>query len=411
MAAILLAVPKLQPRKGPVKMEEDSMNDVKGFPALGHRPVIIWSEGVRLAGDVFFPKDRKDGEKLPAIVLCHGWGGLKEHLNHVEAGYAPHFAAEGYITLTFDYRGWGESDSRLVVSGDMPKPDENGEVTVRAKAVRDLVAPFDQQHDIDAAISFIEGEPGVDRDRIGLWGSSFGGGHVVWRAAHDDRVKCIVSQVGGLDPAGGLTTAFKSFLAQYEEAGAAADPALKDGIVARMGDRAAALEDLMQEGKIAGFGGILAVMAGHEEDEEAVRLVADQNADREALFPILAKENRPLEPIHLTRIWRARGLIDPAPQGVDVVPGLAGTPHQVQFIDFSPASHAHKIKVPTLIIDAEKEEYGRQGQLVYDKVKDRVPSEYHIFEGITHYEIYEGARQKAVDMEIAWFNRHLKGGE
>lgn len=388
------------------------MNDVKGFPNLGHRQVTIWSDGIRLAGDVFFPKDRKESEKLPTIVLCHGWGGLKEHLNNVEAGYAPHFAAEGYITLTFDYRGWGESDSRLVVTGDMPKPDENGEVTVRATAVRELVAPFDQQQDIDAAISFIEGEPGVDRDRIGLWGSSFGGGHVVWRAAHDDRIKCIVSQVGGLDPAGGMENAFKALLAQYEKARATANPALKDEIVQRMAERAAALEDLMQEGKITtGLGGMLVVIEGHEDDEAAARLVAEQNTDRKALFPILAKENRPLELIHLARTWRARGLIDPAPQGIDVVPGLAGTPHQVQFIDFSPASHAHKITVPTLIIDAEKEEYGRQGQLVYDKVKDRVPAEYHIFEGITHYDIYDGARQKAIDMQVAWFNKHLKGKE
>lgn len=388
------------------------MNDVKGFPNLGHRQVTIWSDGIRLAGDVFFPKDRKESEKLPTIVLCHGWGGLKEHLNNVEAGYAPHFAAEGYITLTFDYRGWGESDSRLVVTGDMPKPDENGEVTVRATAVRELVAPFDQQQDIDAAISFIEGEPGVDRDRIGLWGSSFGGGHVVWRAAHDDRIKCIVSQVGGLDPAGGMENAFKALLAQYEKAAPTANPALKDEIVQRMAERAAALEDLMQEGKITtGLGGMLVVIEGHEDDEAAARLVAEQNTDRKALFPILAKENRPLELIHLARTWRARGLIDPAPQGIDVVPGLAGTPHQVQFIDFSPASHAHKITVPVLIIDAEKEEYGRQGQLVYDKVKDRVPAEYHIFEGITHYDIYDGARQKAIDMQVAWFNKHLKGKE
>lgn len=388
------------------------MNDVKGFPDLGHRQVTIWSDGIRLAGDVFFPKDRKESEKLPTIVLCHGWGGLKEHLNNVEAGYAPHFAAEGYITLTFDYRGWGESDSRLVVTGDMPKPDENGEVTVRATAVRELVAPFDQQQDIDAAISFIEGEPGVDRDRIGLWGSSFGGGHVVWRAAHDDRIKCIVSQVGGLDPAGGMENAFKALLAQYEKAAPTANPALKDEIVQRMAERAAALEDLMQEGKITmGLGGMLVVIEGHEDDEAAARLVAEQNTDRKALFPILAKENRPLELIHLARTWRARGLIDPAPQGIDVVPGLAGTPHQVQFIDFSPASHAHKITVPVLIIDAEKEEYGRQGQLVYDKVKDRVPAEYHIFEGITHYDIYDGARQKAIDMQVAWFNKHLKGKE
>ena len=180
------------------------MLDVEGYPTLVRKPVAIWSDGTRLAGDVFYPKATAEGEKLPAIVLCHGWGGTKAHLNR---GIAPRFAAAGYLVLAFDYRGWGESDSRLVVRGEMPKPDEDGYVTVKAQAIRQLVDPLDQQEDIDAAITFVEGEPHADSSRIGIWGSSFGGGHVVWRAAHDRRVKAVAAQVGAMDQRAGLVAA------------------------------------------------------------------------------------------------------------------------------------------------------------------------------------------------------------
>jgi len=175
--------------------------DVEGYPSLVRKPVERWSDGTRLAGDVFYPRATAEGEKLPAIVLCHGWGGTKAHLNR---GIAPRFAAAGYLVLAFDYRGWGESDARLVVRGPMPEPDADGNVTVTAQAIRQLVDPLDQQEDIDAAISFVEGEPHADPARIGIWGSSFGGGHVIWRAAHDRRVRAAAAQVGAMDQRSGL---------------------------------------------------------------------------------------------------------------------------------------------------------------------------------------------------------------
>jgi dienelactone hydrolase len=69
----------------------------------------------------------------------------------------------------------------------MPKPDKDGDgvpqtqkkafggpyVTVKAQAIREVVDPVDQQKDIDAAISYVYGEPMVDKERIGIWGTSF----------------------------------------------------------------------------------------------------------------------------------------------------------------------------------------------------------------------------------------------
>jgi hypothetical protein len=191
MAAILATLFITMPRA--VAAEE---KDVDKFPKIVTRSVEVWSDGTRLAADLFYPKERGENEKLPAIVLCHGWGGTKAHLNRQ---IAPWFASEGYVVLSFDYRGWGESDSRLVVRGEMPAPDEDGYVTVKAQRIKEVVDPVDQQMDIDNAFSFIEGESMVDVKRIGIWGSSFGGGHVVWRSAFDDRVACAVAQVGGIN--------------------------------------------------------------------------------------------------------------------------------------------------------------------------------------------------------------------
>jgi dienelactone hydrolase len=283
------------------------------------RHVDIWSDGTRISGDLWRPKGLKAEDRVPAIIPCHGWGGVRSHLN---AGYAPLFAKAGYVVLTFDYRGWGDSDSRLVIKGKMPAPDTNGEVTVRARAIRELVDPFDQTEDIIHCIDFLSGEPGVDPKRIGLWGTSFGGGHVLYVAAHDDRVKCIVSQVPSMD--GSWVNLF------------------------------------YQPGKLA--------------------------------------------------TQRARGEIDPVPQGVNKIGNLNGTPFLSRIAKYRPVESASQLKIPILIIVAEKEELmdnRDHGKKVYDIVKDNVPAKYEVFPG-THFEIYDKSRIESIGMAIEWFDKHLK---
>jgi dipeptidyl aminopeptidase/acylaminoacyl peptidase len=299
---------------------------------IASRRVNIWSDGTRLSGDLFYPANMKAEDKLPAIILCHGWGGVREHLNRA---YAPQFASAGFIVLTFDYRGWGDSDSRLILKDPMPKLDEKGQATVRVQAIRELVDPFDQTEDIINAINFIEGEPGVDTSRIGLWGTSYGGGHVLYVAAHDDRVKCIVSQVGSMD-----------------SLSIAQNPVYKGGL---------------------------------------------ERAHREAL-------------------QRARGEsgIDPVPQGVDQYPNLRGTPYVSRMVKYRPVEFASQLKVPFLIIDAQKEELfdiKMHGGLVYARVKNKVPAKYEIIPNITHYGVYTTARKQASDMAIEWFAKYLKGAK
>ncbi|MHC4354211.1 MAG: alpha/beta hydrolase, partial [Planctomycetota bacterium] len=169
---------------------------VENFPGVLQRDITLWSDGTRLSGVLLYPGDRRENDKLPALVLCNGWGGTKAFL--MRSGIAPRFAAAGYVVINYDYRGWGDSDSRLVVRGEMPGPDKDGYVTVKAQAIREVVDPVDQQKDIDAAVSYVHGEPMVDKNRIGIWGTSFGGGHVICRAAHDRRIACVVAQVGSM---------------------------------------------------------------------------------------------------------------------------------------------------------------------------------------------------------------------
>ena len=146
---------------------------------LEPKAIEFWSDGTRLSGDLWFPGGMKEGEVRPVVVLCNGWGGFKKGANIT----ARAFAEAGLAALAFDYRGWGDSDSRLVLLDPMPELDENKEATVRAQFIRELVAPFDQLEDIQSAIDYLCGEPGIDAERIGVWGTSLGGGLVVWTAA------------------------------------------------------------------------------------------------------------------------------------------------------------------------------------------------------------------------------------
>jgi dipeptidyl aminopeptidase/acylaminoacyl peptidase len=158
--------------------------------------VMIWSEGTRIAADLYHPVGFDPAVPEPAIVLCHGWGGVKAGLQR----QAQAFADAGFVALAIDYRGWGESESKVVIRDGLPK--ERTEATARVQVIREVVDPFDELWDIRHALDWLEGEAGVDRSRLGLWGSSFGGGLVLWMAAHDERVKCIVSQVAWHDARG-----------------------------------------------------------------------------------------------------------------------------------------------------------------------------------------------------------------
>jgi hypothetical protein len=126
------------------------------------------------AGWLYLPEQARDEAKLPAIAMAHGLGAIKELYL---APTAEVIADAGIAVLVFDYRYYGES-------GGSP---------------REQVVPRDQIEDYRNALSWLSLRPEVDADRLGVWGTSFSGGHVLHLAAYDKRVKAVVSQVAGLD--------------------------------------------------------------------------------------------------------------------------------------------------------------------------------------------------------------------
>jgi hypothetical protein len=132
------------------------------------KAVTFYSEGVRLAGDVYYPEHVED--RRAGVVLCHGYTGIKDL-------YLPDNARvlteAGYVVLTFDYKGWGDS-----------------------AGPRSRLAPHSRVADVQAALTFLGSLPEVDPERLGLYGTSYGGATVVWTAAIDARARCVVSVVG-----------------------------------------------------------------------------------------------------------------------------------------------------------------------------------------------------------------------
>ena len=76
--------------------------------------VNIYSDGVRLSATIWRP-DRATASDRPAILLCHGWGGIRDHL---DSDYAPKFAAEGFLgSRNFCRRGHGRQKFLLRAPG------------------------------------------------------------------------------------------------------------------------------------------------------------------------------------------------------------------------------------------------------------------------------------------------------
>jgi uncharacterized protein len=108
--------------------------------------------------------------KHPTIVTAHGFSAVKEmYLDR----FAEAFAHAGLASVVFDNRNFGASDGEP----------------------RQEIDPWAQIRDYRYAITHAAGLPNTDADRIGIWGSSYSGAHVLVVGAIDRRVKCVVSQV------------------------------------------------------------------------------------------------------------------------------------------------------------------------------------------------------------------------
>jgi len=132
------------------------------------RDIEFNAEGVTLRG--WFYKADSAADRAPVIVMAHGLSAVKEmYLDK----YADEFASAGLNALVYDNRNFGASDG----------------------TPRQEIDPIAQHRDYRHAITYAQTLPEVDPAKIGIWGSSFSGGHVQVVAAYDKRVKAAVAQV------------------------------------------------------------------------------------------------------------------------------------------------------------------------------------------------------------------------
>jgi uncharacterized protein len=157
------------------------------------RDVKFFSEAVQCFGRIFLPKGLTADSKAPAVVLAPGWGETESSIEK----YAMRLAARGLVAMAIDYRGWGRSGGFLYLDDSVRWDDRLrfSQHTAKVRIRRKRLIPEAQVLDIRNAISYLQGEPGIDRARIGIWGTDRAGGHVLVAAAIDVRVKAAVAQV------------------------------------------------------------------------------------------------------------------------------------------------------------------------------------------------------------------------
>ena len=126
------------------------------------------SDGLKIAGLVDIPENYKNGERRPAFIVLHGFGGNKD--GHGQQVVARQLSQWGYVTLRIDFRGCGDSEG------------EHGRIIC-----------LDQVADTRNAISYLAARQEIDAGRIALIGSSFGAAVAVFTGGADGRVAAVIS--------------------------------------------------------------------------------------------------------------------------------------------------------------------------------------------------------------------------
>ena len=106
------------------------------------QPISFFSQGARLTGALWSSSSLSSHGRAPAVIVSGSWTTVKEQM---PANYAPLLADAGFVVLTFDFRGFGESEG----------------------APREVESPHGKAEDIRNAVAFLRTHPAVDPDRIG----------------------------------------------------------------------------------------------------------------------------------------------------------------------------------------------------------------------------------------------------
>ena len=161
--------------------------------------VTFYSHGARVAGVLRLPPS---GPPCAAVVMCAGMTLTKEVWLPANADW---LCARGYATLSFDYRGFGESEGPRL-----------------------RLVPAMQVEDVRAALTFLETLPSIDSARLGLFGVSLGASVAVATAGVDSRVKATIAVAGPMD-LGRVWRAFPGFEGFHAKVSSARQKAVASG--------------------------------------------------------------------------------------------------------------------------------------------------------------------------------------
>ena len=123
---------------------------------------------MKVAGNLFLPKNMKEGDRYPAIIVGHPMGAVKEQSANL---YATKMAERGFVTLSIDLSFWGGSEGEP----------------------RNAVLPEVYAEDFSAAVDFLGTRPFVDRNLIGVIGICGSGSFAISAAKIDPRLKAIAT--------------------------------------------------------------------------------------------------------------------------------------------------------------------------------------------------------------------------
>jgi fermentation-respiration switch protein FrsA (DUF1100 family) len=270
----------------------------------------------------------------PLVVMAHGFSATKEmYLDD----FAEHFAGGGLGVLVYDNRNFGDS-------GGEPR----GELD-----------PWQQIRDYRTAITWATTQPWADPDRIGVWGSSYSGAHVLVVAALDKRVKAAVSQVPLVS---GLANARRLIRA----------------------DAFAGLREMFDADRAARYAG---------KEPAMIQVVWDKDPSEPCALPTEDSHDFFLGPIlERAKTWRNEVTLRSVEMFVEYEPGA-------YIADIAPT--------PLMMVVAAKDHLTVADLSLEYFERARQPKELVLLPG-GHFDAYVGeAFAESAPQQLAWFRKHL----
>ncbi len=158
------------------KGNNDLLKEVNKMHSATVKKVSFMNDGQKLVGNLYLPADYDASKQYPAVIVSGSWTTVKEQMAGL---YAEKLAQQGFLTLAFDFRNFGESEGE-------PRFYEN---------------PSSKVEDIGSAVSYLQTLSQVDNDKIGAMGICAGSMYTLMAAAKDSRIKSVVMAASWLHDA------------------------------------------------------------------------------------------------------------------------------------------------------------------------------------------------------------------